>query len=85
MSEKVVTPKDAVRSVRRVVFEFEVSDKSAGVGLDNVVGLLRSNPQYLKSWGIEYISSFDRYDYGDGFKNIFRTLKEVEDRIVGQK
>ncbi len=71
-----VVPKEAVRNVRRVHFEFEVTSKAGGVLLDAITLMLRTISLNEILTGIRYISTFERYDYGDGFEDISRTLEK---------
>jgi len=69
-------PKEAVRKVRRVHFEFEITSKAGGVLLDAITLMLRTISLNEILTGIKYISTFERYDYGDGFKDISRILEK---------
>jgi len=68
MSEEIVTPKEAVKNVRRVYFEFELSTKEAGALIDGITLMLRTVPLDLA--GIKYIGNYEKYDYGEGFESM---------------
>jgi len=63
--DPIVVPEEAVRKVRRVYFEFELSTKSAGALIDAITSMLRTVPLDLA--GIKYIGNHEKYDYGEGF------------------
>lgn len=64
-NDPIVVPEDAVRKVRRICFEFELSTKSAGAFMDAITLMLRGVS--LKLSGIEYIRTSEKYDTGKGF------------------
>jgi len=66
--DPVVVPEDAVRNVRRVYFEFELSTKAASALVDAITLMLRTTS--LELAGIKYISNHEKYDYGEGFESM---------------
>jgi len=70
--DPVFVPEGAVRAVRRVYFEFELSTKSAGALIDAITSMLRTTS--LELAGLKYIDYHEKYDYGEGFES--RTEKD---------
>lgn len=64
-NDPITVPEEAVRKVRRVYFEFELSTKSAGALIDAITSMLRTVSLHLA--GIKYIGNHEKYDYGEGF------------------